>query len=90
VFSAGSGRPLLLVHGTTTDHRTWRVIAPMLASRWRLHAIDRRGRGDSGDGPAYAIERELEDVAVVAERIAADSGGPVDVIGHSLGGRCPP
>ncbi len=87
MFSAGSGRPLLLIHGTTADHRTWRVIGPALASRWRLHAIDRRGRGDSGDGPDYAIERELEDVAAVAETLAADFGAPVDVIGHSLGGR---
>ncbi len=87
VFSAGSGAPLLLIHGTTADHRTWRVIAPELATRWRLHAIDRRGRADSGDGPSYSIERELEDVAAVAEAIAGESGDPVDIVGHSLGGR---
>ena len=93
VFSAGpavDGRPpLLLVHGTTADHRTWRVVAPELATRHGVHAIDRRGRGDSTDGPsgAYSVERELEDVAAVAEALAAEAGGPVDVIGHSLGGR---
>lgn len=87
VFTAGRGRPLLLVHGTTADHRTWRVVAPMLASRWRLHALDRRGRGASGDGPAYAIDHELDDLAAVADAIAAQSGGAVDVVGHSLGGR---
>ncbi len=87
VFSAGSGPPLLLIHGTTSDHRTWRVIAPMLVPRRRLHAMDRRGRGCSGDAPAYTIERELDDVAVVAETIAAASGDSIDVVGHSLGGR---
>ncbi|MEW6225568.1 MAG: alpha/beta hydrolase [Chloroflexota bacterium] len=89
VFSggAGDGPPLVLVHGTTGDHRTWRVVWPRLAERHRLHAIDRRGRGDSGDGAAYSIERELDDVAAVAEALAAESGGPVDVLGHSLGGR---
>ena len=80
---------VLLVHGTTADHLTFRVVAPMLGTRYRLHAIDRRGRGDSGDAPgAYSIEREFEDVAAVANTIAAKSGRPIDVVGHSFGGRC--
>ncbi len=89
VFSAGTGPALLLVHGTTADHRTWRVIAPELVARHAVHAIDRRGRGDSGDGPAggYTIAREFEDVAAVSDAIARDAGGRVDVVGHSLGGR---
>jgi pimeloyl-ACP methyl ester carboxylesterase len=87
VFSAGSGRPLLLVHGTTADHRTWRGIAPTLVGRWRLHAIDRRGRGNSGDAAGYALDGELGDLAAVAAAIAAEAGGPVDVVGHSFGGR---
>ncbi len=87
VFSAGAGPDLVLVHGTTADHRTWRVVGPRLALRHRLHAIDRRGRGRSGDGPSYAIERELEDVAAVADTLAGAAGRPVDVVGHSLGGR---
>lgn len=83
-----TGHPaLLLVHGTSADHRTWRVAAPLLASRRRVLAMDRRGRGDSGDAADWAIERELDDVAAVAEAVAADGGGPVDVVGHSLGGR---
>ena len=87
VFSAGAGRALVLVHGTTADHRTWRVIAPVLATRWAVHALDRRGRGDSGDGAGYAITRELDDLAAVCRVIAAETGAPVDVVGHSLGGR---
>ena len=88
VFSAGSGPALVLVHGTTADHRTWRVLGPMLAPRHSVHAIDRRGRGDSGDGEGtYSIGLELDDLAAVADALAAESGGPVDVLGHSLGGR---
>jgi pimeloyl-ACP methyl ester carboxylesterase len=87
-FSIGIGRTLLLIHGTASDHRTWRIVAPSLAARWRMQAIDRRGRGDSGDAPAaYAIERELEDIAAVADALATEDGQPVDVIGHSIGGR---
>jgi pimeloyl-ACP methyl ester carboxylesterase len=88
LFSLGEGPPLILVHGATADHTTFRVVGPMLARSFRLHEVDRRGRGASGDGPAYAIEREFEDLAAVADAIAAEAGGPVDVVGHSYGGRC--
>lgn len=93
VFESGAAepgtRPLLLVHGTTADHRTFRVAGPVLGLRRGLFAIDRRGRGASGDAPdAYAIRREFEDVAAVAEALHAESGEAVDIVGHSFGGRC--
>jgi pimeloyl-ACP methyl ester carboxylesterase len=87
VFSAGDGPPLVLVHGATADHTTWRTSGPLLAARHTTHAVDRRGRGASGDAPGYAIEREFEDLVAVVESLAAVSGGPVDVVGHSYGGR---
>jgi pimeloyl-ACP methyl ester carboxylesterase len=90
VFRSGDGPPLVLVHGATADHTTWRTSGPLLAARHTLHAIDRRGRGASGDGdPAepYAIEREFDDLAAVVDAVAADSSSPVDVVGHSYGGR---
>jgi pimeloyl-ACP methyl ester carboxylesterase len=61
----------------------------MLGVSFTTYPIDRRGRGASGDasGP-YSIEREFEDVATVAETLAAAAGGPVEVFGHSYGGRC--
>ena len=77
----------MLVHGATADHTTFRALAPVLGRTRRLHAVDRRGRGASGDSPPYSIEREYEDVAAVAEAIAAETGGPIDVLGHSYGGR---
>lgn len=83
-FRQGSGPPLVLVHGTTADHTTWRVVGPMLAREFTVYAADRRGRGASGDSEFYSIEREYEDVAAVVDAI----GGPVDVLGHSFGGRC--
>lgn len=88
VFTTGEGPPLVLVHGAAADHTTFRVVGPMLATRYLVHAIDRRGRGGSADTVPYAIEREFEDVATVAAAIAADGSGPVAVIGHSYGGRC--
>ena len=88
VFSSGEGPPLLLVHGASADHTTFRVLGPLLEPTFTIHAIDRRGRGASGDTAPYAIEREYEDVAAVATAVAQDAGRPVDVFGHSYGGRC--
>lgn len=85
VFRSGEGPPLLLVHGATADHTTtWRFVLPGLAARFTVWAMDRRGRGDSGDAPEYALAREAEDIAAVIEAI----GGPVDVLGHSYGALC--
>jgi pimeloyl-ACP methyl ester carboxylesterase len=88
VFTSGTGPALVLVHGATADHTTFRVIGPILANDFAVHAIDRRGRGASGDGPAYAIEREYEDVAAVALAVTIGSSAPAAVFGHSYGGRC--
>ena len=64
------------MHGSTADHTTFRVVGPRLARRFRVHAIDRRGRGASGDAPAYAIEREFEDLAAVADAVGLAADGP--------------
>ncbi len=77
----GSGPPLVLVHGTSGDHSSFRLVGPLLAERFTVVAIDRRGRGRSGDEDEYSIEREFEDVAAVVDSI----GGPVDLLGHSFG-----
>lgn len=88
-YGAPDGPPLLLVHGAAADHTTFRVVGPMLASRFDVYAMDRRGRGLSGDALSYAIEREFEDVIAVADAIARARGvAAVDVFGHSYGGRC--
>ena len=90
VFRAGEGPPLVLVHGATADHTTWRTTGPLLATRHTLHTVDRRGRGRAGDAPPgtpYSIEREFDDLATVVDTISAESGGAVDVVGHSYGGR---
>jgi pimeloyl-ACP methyl ester carboxylesterase len=49
-----------------------------------VYAMDRRGRGDSGDTQAYALEREWEDIAAVVDTI----GGSVEVVAHSFGASC--
>ena len=89
IFRSGTpgGPSLLLVHGTTADHTTFRTVGPMLGATSDVQAMDRRGRGDSGDSLPYSVVREFEDVAAVADAIAAERGAPIDVVGHSYGGR---
>ncbi|WP_017584184.1 alpha/beta fold hydrolase [Nocardiopsis valliformis] len=86
--STGSGRPLVLVHGGTADRHRWAPVLPLLERGHRVHAVDRRGRGLSTDGAHYTIEREYEDVAALVGALARESGGGVDVLGHSYGALC--
>jgi pimeloyl-ACP methyl ester carboxylesterase len=77
----------VLIHGAAADHTTFRVVGPMFGERHTVHAIDRRGRGASGDAEAYDIGGEFADVAAVVDALAEDSGAGIDVVGHSYGGR---
>jgi pimeloyl-ACP methyl ester carboxylesterase len=88
VWASGAGRPVLLVHGTTSDHSTFDELVPFLEDKRRVYRYDRRGRGQSGDGPPeekYRIELEFADAAAVAGYVAAAEGVAVDVISHSFG-----
>ncbi len=80
----GSGPPLVLVHGTSADHTRWDVVRSPFEEHNTVYAIDRRGRGESGDATDYALEREFEDVAAVVDSIAE----PVILLGHSYGALC--
>jgi len=60
---SGSGAPLVLVHGTGGFSTRWKPILPALEKYFTVYAVDRRGRGESGDRSNYAIEREFDDVA---------------------------
>lgn len=84
VWRSGSGPPLVAVHGTTADHTRWARVAPLLEARFKLHAMDRRGRGRSGDSPYYSIQQEADDVVAVV-RAAGDG---VTLLGHSYGALC--
>ena len=86
-FRSGDGPPIVLVHGASADHTAWRTAGPLLATSHRYYSIDRRGRGASGDTEPYAIAREYEDLAALVDEVAATEGRPVDVVGHSFGGR---
>jgi pimeloyl-ACP methyl ester carboxylesterase len=82
--TTGKGPPLILVGGAFCDRSaptSGTPLAALLAHRFTVISYDRRGRGDSGDTPPYAIGRELEDLAA----LVTASGGAASVFGNSSG-----
>src|ERR1700682_1897461 len=84
VECAGAGPSLVVVHGGTGDRTRWTPLFPLLASRFTVCAMDRRGHGASGDSPHYSLQREVEDVTAVVN----SRPGTVFLLGHSYGGVC--
>jgi pimeloyl-ACP methyl ester carboxylesterase len=84
LWKTGSGPSLLVVHGTCADHSAWERVVPLLADRFTIYTMDRRGRGASGDASEYALEREVEDVVAAVDALP----GPVYLYGHSFGATC--
>lgn len=52
-----------------------------LSSAFRVLTYDRRGRGDSGDGAPWSLDREVEDISAVIDEL----GGSALLYGHSSG-----
>lgn len=88
VWVEGDGPALVMVHGSIADHTTFDPFVDVLRQHLTTYAMDRRGFGASGDGSAYAIERDFEDVAAVVDAVADRTGGPVALWGHSYGANC--
>ena len=80
----GNGPPLVLVHGGVSDHTRWTPVLDGLSRSFTVFAMDRRGRGGSGDGPDYSLAREFEDVAALVRHC----GPGTRLIGHSFGALC--
>jgi pimeloyl-ACP methyl ester carboxylesterase len=77
----GRGAPVLLVSGASTTRAIHTQLAELLAGGFTVVNYDRRGRGDSGDTPPYAVEREVEDI----EALITEAGGAAAVFGNSSG-----
>src|SRR5262245_66248421 len=84
--SSGTGPALILVAGAIQyrafDPQTGRL-AQLLARHFTVYSYDRRGRGESGDTPPYAKEREVEDLRA----LISAAGGRAMVVGMEAGRR---
>src|ERR671918_84007 len=78
----GSGPPLVLVHGSFSDHKTnWEFVKPLFEKQFTVYAIARRGRGETDATEGHSLEDESRDVVAVMQSI----GEPVFLLGHSYG-----
>jgi pimeloyl-ACP methyl ester carboxylesterase len=85
VIEAGSGPPLLLVHGFPLDHSMWSEQLSALAARHRVIAPDLRGFGSSSATPGVVtMERMADDLAELLT--AMGIAEPVTFCGLSMGG----
>ena len=81
----GKGEPpLVLLHGVASNSRIWLIVAPLLARRFRVFALDQRGHGESAkpDG-GYDFPTVTDDIAAFVETLGLER--PV-IVGHSWGG----
>jgi haloacetate dehalogenase len=87
---AGSGSPLLLLHGYPENHLMWCRVAPDLARDHTVVLADLRGYGDSGKpapdaaGDRYSKRSMARDQAGLMRQLGF---GPFQLVGHDRGAR---
>ena len=79
----GEGESVVLIDGALGSRSFGYMpqLAALLAPHFRVITYDRRGRGESGDTPPYAVEREVEDIAA----LIGQAGGAASLYGISSG-----
>jgi pimeloyl-ACP methyl ester carboxylesterase len=84
VALAGSGPPLVLLHGWPQNWWTWRHVIPLLAGEHRLICPDLRGHGwSSAPSAGYDKEQFATDLLGVMDAMGLDRVG---LVGHDWGG----
>ena len=85
MISHGSdtGTPLLIAHGLFGSGRNWGVIAKRLSDTRKVIALDLRNHGASPWQDDHSYPALAEDLS----EVIASIGGPVDLLGHSMGGK---
>ncbi len=87
VEEAGTGEPLVLLHGFTGRAANWRPLLTRLAEQWRVIAIDLPGHGDS-DAPAAVARYKMRYVAAdLVALLTRRDAAPAHWLGYSMGGR---
>lgn len=75
--------PVLIAHGLFGSGRNWGVIAKRLSQDRQVVAVDMRNHGSSPHTTSHSYRDLAEDLAQVIDAY----GGPMDVVGHSMGGK---
>lgn len=80
--AAGSGDPLVLLHGLSGSGRWWGKNISALARRYRVYALDLPGFGGSRGQP-FSLD---EAARLVSGFIDTLDGAPLRLMAHSMGG----
>jgi esterase len=80
----GSGPPIVILHGLFGSLNNWHSHATFLGERFRVFTIDQRNHGLSPHSPEMTYASMAEDLR---EFVAAKAITPVNLIGHSMGGK---
>ena len=81
----GDGRPVVLIHSAVSGNRQWRRLTEDLKDHRRVLAINLFGYGETSPWPAGRVQ-SMEDQAGLVAALCDTLDGPVDLLGHSLGG----
>jgi pimeloyl-ACP methyl ester carboxylesterase len=84
-FEGGSGKTVVLLHGSGSQAGDWHDVVPALARRYHVLALDLPGHGESGPAEGPLPVGDLAD-SLGALLDAKSAGQPVTLIGNSLGG----
>src|SRR5690349_9924664 len=77
-----AAEPLVLCHGMWDHSRGFDTLAPLLAERYRVVAVDARGHGESSWADAYRWVDDVADIGHVLRSLER----PCHLVGHSKGG----
>jgi pimeloyl-ACP methyl ester carboxylesterase len=80
---AGSGRPVVLLHGLSDSWYSFSRVLPLLSDGYRIIAPDLRGHGGSHhDGADFSMDAMAADVAALLDHLGIAQAA---VVGHSMG-----
>ena len=85
-LEVGRGPPLVCVHGTLGDFRTWSAVLGPLSKRHRVISVSLRHffpEHWNGVGNDYLMAQHVADTIGFIEKLGT---GPLDLMGHSRGG----
>jgi len=82
--SAGSGPPLLVLHGLFGSSSNWRGVARQLAETHTVYSVDLRNHGASPWADSMAYPEMADDVLQLMDRLGLKQAA---VLGHSMGGK---
>ena len=84
--SAGSGPPLVLIHGLASSRRCWDLVVDDLARDFTVYAVDLPGHGDSDPIPGQAETPATEMARAVGAFLDQRDIARAHLVGNSLGG----